>query len=217
MDYNKKNKNYKYDYIFINDGSTDNSGKILDENNIRHIDLIFNLGIGGAVQTGFKYAYNQKYDVAVQFDGDLQHKIEFVSNIVNPIVTQNINIVIGSRFIEKKDAFLSSRSRRVGIQIISKAIKLKTGKTIKDVTSGFRAIDIRTIELFCKEYPYEYPEPISTVRAITSGGGLAVKEISVEMNKRQAGKSSINSWKSMYYMFNVLISIIIMRKENKNE
>lgn len=205
--YNKTNK-IKYDYIFINDGSTDNSKKILDEYNIPHIDLICNLGIGGAVQTGYRYAYKNNYDIAVQYDGDGQHDINYVENIVNPIINNNINMCIGSRFIlPNSDGFKSSKSRRVGIKIISQFIKVCTGKKIYDPTSGFRAVDKKIIEIFANNYPTEYPEPVS--ETIVLKQKYNVKEVPVVMHDRNSGKSSIRAWKNIYYMVNVILSIFI--------
>lgn len=208
--YNKKNKT-NYDFIVINDGSTDNTGKILDENKLPHIDLVQNLGIGGAVQTGYKYAYDNDYDIAIQYDGDGQHDVSYVKNIIEPIISGKCDMCIGSRFVSKeKKGFQSSKSRRIGISIISFNIKLKTKKKIYDTTSGFRAINKNIISLFAKNYPTEYPEPISTVRVINSG--YKVSEEPVVMHERVSGKSSIGSWKNAYYMINVVLSIILSRK-----
>ena len=137
-EYNKKNKT-NYDMIVINDGSTDNTKKILKENNIPHINLIHNLGIGGAVQTGYKYAYENNYDIAVQFDGDGQHDVRYVEKIIKPIIEKKADLVIGSRFVEDIKTFKSTFARRVGIKIISCFMKFATHKKIHDTTSGFRA------------------------------------------------------------------------------
>ena len=211
--YNKKSKE-KLDVIVINDGSKDNTVKILDDNNIPHVNLIHNLGIGGAVQTGYKYAYNNDYDIAIQFDGDGQHDVNYVKDLVEPIINKKANMVIGSRFINKEeDGFKSSRARRLGIKLISSFIKLKTKKKIYDVTSGFRAVDKKLMSLFVEYYPTEYPEPISTVKAIKNK--YEVTEVPVKMKEREEGKSSISSWKNIYYMINVIITIIIMSKDHK--
>ena len=210
VDYNKTNKT-NYDVIVINDGSKDNTEKILIENKIPHIRLIHNLGIGGAVQTGYKYALENDYDIAVQFDGDGQHDINYVKNITDPIINGQANMVIGSRFIDKTISnFKSSSTRRLGINLISYFIKLKTGKKIYDTTSGFRAIDKSIIDLFSKDYPQEYPEPISTVNALTKK--YNVVEVFAKMKAREGGKSSISSWKNVYYMINVIMSIILLKK-----
>ena len=211
--YNKKYKTF-YDVIVINDGSKDNSKKILENNDIPHINLICNLGIGGAVQTGYKYALDNGYDIAIQFDGDGQHDINYVEKIINPIRKNKANMVIGSRFVNKnKEGFKSSRLRRIGINIISVFIKLKTRKKIYDVTSGFRAIDRKIMKLFTDYYPVEYPEPISTVNVLKNH--YIVDEVEVVMKEREAGKSSISSWKNAYYMINVILSIILMKGSKK--
>lgn len=209
--YNKKNDCY-LDYIVINDGSIDNTEKCLIDNSIPHIKLIHNLGIGGAVQTGYKYAYENGYDIAVQFDGDGQHDINYIDNILKPIITNKSDLVIGSRFIKKIDNnFESSFMRRMGISLISKVIFFKTKKKILDTTSGFRACNKDVIKLFSDDYPFEYPEPISTVDLLLHN--YRVEEVSVKMKKRKMGKSSISSWKNFYYMFNVLLSIIVLERE----
>ena len=205
-EYNKKNKT-NYDVIVINDGSTDNTKNILEKNNIPHINLIHNLGIGGAVQTGYKYAFENNYDIAIQFDGDGQHDVRYIKDLVSGIHQGN-DIVIGSRFIEDKSKFKSTKMRRVGINIISFFIKLFTGKKIYDTTSGFRACNKKIINIFANSYPTEYPEPISTVKVIKSG--FNIKELPVEMNERIGGVSSIHSWKKIYYMLTVILSIIII-------
>lgn len=204
--YNKQNK-LKYDYIFINDCSTDKSEKIFKENNINHINLIHNLGIGGAVQTGYKYALENNYDIAVQFDGDGQHDINYVSKIIEPIINKKSNMVIGSRFIDDSSDFKSTKMRRCGINLISFFIKLFTHKKIYDTTSGFRAVDKKLIAEFAKYYPIEYPEPVSTVTILKKG--YTISEVGVSMNERKEGTSSIKTWKSVYYMINVILSIIV--------
>ena len=207
--YNKKEKD-KIDVIVINDGSKDRTKDILIENNIPHINLISNLGIGGAVQTGYKYALDNDYDIDIQFDGDGQHDVNYVKDLITPIEEKKANMVIGSRFIEKtKDGFKSSKARRIGINIISFFIKLKTGKKIYDSTSGFRAIDKNILNLFKDYYPVEYPEPISSVNVLKEG--YTISEVPVVMKKREEGKSSISSWKNIYYMINVILSIILMK------
>lgn len=213
INYNKKYKT-NYECIVINDGSLDNTKNVLEDNNIPYIDLPMNLGIGGAVQTGYKYAYYNNYDIAIQYDGDGQHDVNYVKDIIKPIESDKNNLVIGSRFIKNdKDNFKSTKMRRVGINIISKLIKWKTKKKIYDTTSGFRAADKKVIELFANNYPTEYPEPISTVNALLSG--YSIDEVPVKMRPRLEGKSSISKLKSVYYMLNVILSIIIMKGKRK--
>ena len=208
LDYNKKNKT-NYDAVVINDGSTDRTEEICKENNIPYITLVHNLGIGGAVQTGYKYALKNNYDIAIQFDGDGQHDVRYVKNIVKPIKDGKANMVIGSRFIDKTSSdFQSSKARRAGINIISFFIKLVTGKKIYDTTSGFRAVDKDLIKRFAINYPVEYPEPVSTTEILKSG--YTIDEVPVSMNDRVGGVSSIRAWKNIYYMINVVLSIIII-------
>ncbi len=210
VSYNKHAKN-KLDVIFINDGSKDNTENILLENKINHIKLIQNLGIGGAVQTGYKYALYNDYDIAIQFDGDGQHDVNYVEALIKPILDGDADMTIGSRFIDSTSSeFKSSGMRRAGIKIISWCIKFKTRKKIYDTTSGFRAVNKRIIESFAVHYPLEYPEPISSVDVLLDGMNL--KEVPVSMNERVAGKSSIGSWKNIYYMINVTLSILLRKR-----
>lgn len=207
--YNKKSKDFKYDYIVINDGSKDDTENILIKENIPHIKLIHNLGIGGAVQTGYKYAKEKGYDIAVQFDGDGQHDINYVKNIVLPIINNKADFVIGSRFIDRSASkFKSTKSRQMGIKLISFFMKLVTRKKVFDTTSGFRACNKEIIRSFADSYPYEYPEPITTVELLKNKH--AFEEVPVSMNERTGGKSSIRAWKNVYYMINVIMSILII-------
>lgn len=209
LSYCSKKGNMKYDVIVINDGSTDNTESILNENNIPHIKLVHNLGIGGAVQTGYKYAYENDYDIAVQFDGDGQHDINCVSDIIKPIIENEADFTIGSRFIDNTSSnFKSTTSRQIGIKIISKFIKLVTEKKVYDTTSGFRACNKKIIEDFTYSYPLEYPEPITTTELLKKKYNL--KEIPVSMNERTGGTSSIKAWKNVYYMINVCLSILLV-------
>lgn len=204
----KTNKDYDYDIIVINDGSTDSTRKILEENNIPHISLIQNLGIGGAVQTGYKYAYKNGYDYAIQFDGDGQHDINYVKDILEPLKNKECNMVIGSRFIKKDtEGFKSSKARRLGISIISFFIKLVTHKKIYDTTSGFRAIDRNIIRIFAFDYPTDYPEPVSSVNVLKRH--YTIKEVPVLMHERTGGTSSIHALKNIDYMINVILAIIM--------
>ena len=209
IDYNKKNKT-NYEAIIINDGSSDKTEEICIKNHIPYITLIHNLGIGGAVQTGYKYALEHDYDIAVQFDGDGQHDISYVKDIIEPIIKENADMVIGSRFIDKSvSEFKSSRSRRMGINLISFFIKLVTGKKIYDTTSGFRAINKKLINYFAEDYPVEYPEPVSSTKVLKKK--YKIEEVPVSMNERTGGVSSLGKlWKQAYYMFNVILSIILV-------
>ncbi|WP_251231575.1 glycosyltransferase family 2 protein [Adlercreutzia aquisgranensis] len=196
-----------YDYLIVNDGSTDRTPQILDEINAPHIDLVENLGIGGAVQTGYIYALSHGYDVAVQFDGDGQHDVSYVEDIVSPLADGVADICVGSRFVGDESEFRSSRVRRMGISLLSASLKASTGQTIRDVTSGFRAVNRRALALFVRSYPSDYPEPESL--AFSLSHGLAVKEVPVRMHEREGGSSSINGLKSCYYMLKVGLSIFV--------
>ena len=196
------------DYVVINDGSKDDTLKILKENNLNYVSLIDNLGIGGAVQTGYKYAYEHGYDIAIQFDGDGQHDINFVPNICEDIVLGNCDMVIGSRYLDKKSSlFKSTLMRRIGSKIISFFIRITCFKKITDSTSGFRAVNRKIIEEFKEDYPIDYPEPQSTVSLLKKG--YKVKEVPVSMNERQGGKSSIRLFKTIDYMVKVCLAIVI--------
>lgn len=195
-----------FDYVVINDHSTDNTLEILRENNINHINLPANLGIGGAVQTGYLYAYENGYDTAVQVDADGQHDPKFLSMMLETMQKENADMVIGSRFIENK-GFQSTFARRIGIVYFTKLIKILTGAVITDPTSGLRMGNRKVIELFAKDYPRDYPEPESIVALLKRG--MKVKEVPVMMRERQGGVSSINLQKSVYYMIKVSMAILI--------
>jgi glycosyltransferase involved in cell wall biosynthesis len=207
INYNSKNK-ANYDVIVINDGSCDKTYEKLSKNSIPNINLIQNLGIGGAVQTGYKYACINNYDIAVQFDGDGQHDVNYISEIIKPIINKSANMVIGSRFIiPELKGFKSSTARRCGIKIISSIIKFLTGIKVYDPTSGFRAVDKNIIKLFADNYPTEYPEPVTEVSILKQK--YIINEVAVVMHCRTAGKSSISAWKNVYYMFNVTLAMLI--------
>ncbi len=195
-----------YDYIVVNDGSRDTTLDVCRSNGLNVLDLPMNLGIGGAVQAGHKYAQRFGYDIDIQLDGDGQHDPAYLDALVHEVVS-GADLVIGSRFLEKTDGFQSTFMRRVGITWLSAILKLCTGRHVSDPTSGFRACGRRAIDLFCASYPVDYPEPESIAVAIKSG--LSVKEVSVEMRERQGGTSSIGGLSSVYYMIKVSLAILI--------
>lgn len=202
-------ENYpQYDYVVVNDGSTDHTREICECEQYSYIDLPINLGIGGAVQAGYRYACDNDYDIAIQIDGDGQHNIAYADEMISLIAQNKADVVIGSRFIEKQ-GFQSSGSRRMGIKILSGFIKLCTGIKIQDVTSGFRAVNKKFIDIYCRDYPNDYPEPEAIVTAVMYQG--RIKEIPVVMNERQGGESSIRFWNSVYYMIKVTLAIFIRR------
>ena len=197
-----------FDYVIINDCSTDNTRQICIDNHFHYIDLPINQGIGGAVQTGYLYAYENGYDIAVQVDGDGQHNAAFLKKMAQVLTENKADMVIGSRFIEKK-GFQSSVTRRIGIRYFTCLIKLMTGKKIADPTSGLRMIGRDVIEIFAKLYPMDYPEPESVVDILCKG--KRVVEVPVLMRERQGGTSSIRMGKSVYYMIKVSLAIILCR------
>ncbi len=198
----------EYDYLIINDGSTDETESICKRRQYHYVSLPINLGIGGAVQTGYQYALEYEYDIAVQIDGDGQHNVDYIREMVDLIESGEADAVIGSRFVNK-EGFQSSIGRRIGIQFLSRLLQVLCFRRIKDVTSGFRAMDRRFIELFAGDYPSDYPEP-ETIMAIHMHGGV-IREIPVVMNERMEGTSSINAVKSIYYMVKVTLAICIRR------
>lgn len=207
-------KKHTLDYVVVNDGSKDNTKNVCLANNLNFIDLPVNLGIGGAVQAGYKYALYNDYDIAIQFDGDGQHDASYIERLVKEISNGN-DIAIGSRFVEELSEFKSTAARRIGINFLSHLIKLCTKKRIYDPTSGFRACNRTIIKEFAKDYPIDYPEPDTIVTIIKKG--YKVSEIPVKMNERKEGKSSLNSnlFQPIYYMIKVSIAIIISSMSTK--
>lgn len=202
-------KNYpQYDYVVINDGSKDNTKKICLENNYRLLDLPVNLGLAGGFQAGMKYAYQMDYDYAIQFDADGQHRPEYIESIVNKM-NEGYDIVIGSRFVnEKKDTSL----RMLGSRLISWAIKVTTGTSIKDPTSGMRMFNKAMIKECALNINYG-PEP-DTVSYLVKNGAK-VSEVQVQMDERIAGESYLNFVNSISYMVRMLISIVIIQNFRK--
>lgn len=203
-----------FDYVIINDCSKDNLKEVCNTLEYNIVNLPVNLGIGGGVQTGYKYAQDNNYDIAVQFDGDGQHDAKYIKRLIDYMQDNELDMVIGSRFIDK-EGFQSSRSRRCGINFLSGLIQVVTGKKILDVTSGFRAVNKAVIDQFCNYYPKDYPEPESIVDVVKQG--KKVGEVGVVMRERQGGESSINFAKSIYYMVKVSLAIIIAGLKRKGD
>lgn len=197
-----------FDYIVINDCSKDHTLEICRRNGIRVIDLPINLGIGGAVQTGYLYAVNNGYDVAVQFDGDGQHDAAYLDKMADTLEREKADMVIGSRFIEH-EGFQSSGVRRIGIRYFSLLTRLFFGQKISDATSGMRMCNRKVMELFVKDYPRDYPEPETVCRLLRKK--CKVVETPVIMRERTTGVSSISPTKSVYYMVKVSLAILIER------
>ena len=198
-----------YDYLVINDCSKDRTLQICRENGFNVVNLPINLGIGGAVQTGYRYAYENGYDIAVQMDGDAQHDASYLKGMEKVLLEENCDMVIGSRFIEKQ-GFQSNGMRRAGIRWFAGMTRLLFGQRITDSTSGMRMCGRRVMELFVKDYPRDYPEPETVCRLRRHK--FKVKEVPVVMRSRVGGKSSLASAKlSVYYMVKVTLAILIER------
>ena len=198
----------QYDYLIVNDGSTDRTKHICSQKNYHVINLVVNMGIGGAVQTGYRYARENNYDVAVQIDGDGQHDVSFLQEMLSFIENGDADVVIGSRFVEK-EGFQSSAVRRIGINFLSILGKLLTGVRVRDITSGYRAVNAKFINIFATDYPADYPEPEAMV--ITAVYGGRIREYPVIMKEREFGTSSITFKKACYYMCKVSLAMIIRR------
>jgi glycosyltransferase involved in cell wall biosynthesis len=204
-----KSTKIKLNYIVINDGSSDKTAEVLEDEKIPHINLIENLGIGGAVQTGYKYASEKNYDIAIQFDGDGQHDVYSVSNLINPLINNEADLVVGSRYINSdENNFKSTIMRQFGIKLISFFIKMVTGKKIFDTTSGYRAVNKELINYFSDNYPLSYPEPESEAQILKKG--YRIKEVPAKMFERKYGESSIDAFKSIMYMIEVISSILMI-------
>ena len=196
------------DILVMNDCSTDGTEAVLQELGVNHLSFPVNLGIGGGVQAGYQYARDHGYDIAVQFDGDGQHEAKYLKELMEPVLSGEADIAIGSRFVEH-EGFQSSAARRVGIGILSGLIRLLSGVKVLDVTSGMRAVNRRFIEEYAEHYAQDYPEPEALLYA-----GLRkarIREVPVRMRERENGKSSISALRSVYYMVKVSLALIIGR------
>lgn len=205
-----RNNNVFADVIVVNDGSKDNTYFEAKKAGAEVINLSENLGIGGAVQTGYIYALNKGYDVAVQIDGDGQHDPKDLENLIKRMEESNFDMIIGSRFVEETN-YIPSIFRAMGIRYFSKLVSLLCGSDYYDTTSGYRLINKKAIKLFAKYYPKDYPEVETIVYAYKNG--LKVKEIGVNMRQRHEGKSSITPIKSAYYMIKVTLSTLIIAQK----
>lgn len=198
-------ENYpQYDYVVVNDGSKDNTVKLCKENNFNLIDLPINLGLAGAFQAGMKYAYKRGYKYALQFDGDGQHRPEYIEDMLEKIKDNN-DIVIGSRFVSEKK---EKSARMMGSRLISLAIKLTTGKKIADPTSGMRLFNQKMIEKFANSMNYG-PEPDTVAFLIKNK--YNVSEVQVKMDDRIAGESYLNLKRSIEYMIKMGFSIMLIQ------
>lgn len=194
------------DILVVNDGSLDLTSAVARQKGAFVLDLSHNLGIGAAMQSGYKFAYKRGYDVAVQCDADGQHRPGEIKKIVDVLFNEDVDMVVGSRYLRKK-RFRSMFFRRLGILVFSKILSFIIGQRLTDTTSGFRAVNREVIKSFARYYPDDYPEPEAIV--LLHREGFRIKEVSVNMNGRKGGSSSITGFRPVYYMIKVLLAIFI--------
>jgi glycosyltransferase involved in cell wall biosynthesis len=195
-----------FDIVVVDDGSLDRTAGVAADRGAHVLRLPFNLGIGGAVQTGFRFAFEQGFDIAVQIDGDGQHDPQQLPKILQPVLDGEADICVGSRFTGE-GAYRSSFARRVGIRIFARIVSLVVRQKVTDTTSGFRAVNRKGIALFAADYPHDYPEVEATVMSVKHK--LRLMEVPVEMRERGGGTSSITALRSVYYMTKVLLAIFV--------
>ena len=198
--------NTNYDYVIVNDGSKDKTKEICEKNNFNLISLPVNYGLTSAIQVGMKYAKENDYDIAIQFDGDGQHEARYLNEMAEIMQRENVDMLIGSRFINN-EGFQSSGIRRMGINFFASLMKILFGQRISDSTSGMRMCNRKVMKNFIDDYPRDYPEPETTARLLHNH--FKIKEIPVQMRERQGGVSSISPGKSIYYMVKVTLAILI--------
>lgn len=207
-------ENDGWDILVINDASTDKTSDIARETGFADvIDLPYNLGIGGCVQTGFRYARRQGYDYALQFDGDGQHSVEEIQKLLDLVMSGDADVAIGSRFRRKHDGFKSSSTRRIGIRIFEWFSFILIRQRITDHTSGFRAYNRKALVFLADFYPSDFPEP--EVVILLGRNGFTIKETFTQMHERRGGVSSIPITKGPYYMIKVLLSMFMSAIRSK--
>ena len=195
-----------FEIVVVDDGSTDRTAEVAGRQGARVIRLPFNLGIGGAVQTGFRYAWQNGFDIAVRVDGDGQHDPAQLGPVVEPVLAGDADIAVGSRFAGAA-GYRSSRSRRVGIRLLAWVVSGLVRQRLTDTTSGFQAVNRLGIKLFAADYPHDYPEVEATV--LLAKHRLRLREVPVSMRERVGGRSSIGAVASIYYMVKVLLAIFV--------
>jgi glycosyltransferase involved in cell wall biosynthesis len=195
------------DIVVVDDGSTDGTAAAATAKNVHVLRLPFNLGIGGAVQTGFRFAFENGYDLAVRVDGDGQHDPSQLGRLIAPVVSGEADIAVGSRFAMDPAGYRSSRTRRVGIRLLAAVVSRIVGQRVTDTTSGFQALNRLGIALFARDYPHDYPEVEATVMVFRHR--LRLLEVPVTMRERGGGASSITTLRSIYYMIKVLLAIFV--------
>ena len=195
------------DVVVVDDASSDETAAVARSHGATVLRLPFNVGIGGAVQTGFRYALAEGYDRAVRLDGDGQHDAREIPKLLEPVERGEADLVIGSRFAEGEASYRPPFARRIGIRVFARLVSLLSGQHVTDTTSGFVALDRVGIELFAREYPHDYPEVEATLVALRSG--LRLAQVQVEMRERETGASSITFVRSLYYIVKVLLALLV--------
>jgi glycosyltransferase involved in cell wall biosynthesis len=195
------------DIVVVDDGSVDGTAAVAAAKHVRVLRLPFNLGIGGAVQTGFRFAFENGYDLAVRVDGDGQHDPSQLGRLIAPVLAGEADIAVGSRFAADASGYRSSRTRRVGIRLLAAVVSRIVGQRVTDTTSGFQALNRHGIALFARDYPHDYPEVEATVMVFRHR--LRLLEVPVTMRERGGGRSSITTLRSIYYMVKVLLAIFV--------
>jgi len=195
------------DVVVIDDCSTDETADVAESHGATVLRLPFNVGIGGAVQTGIRYARDEGYEVAVRLDGDGQHAASEIPRILAPVEAGDADLVIGSRFVDPGGAYRPPFARRVGIGIFARLVSILGGQRVTDTTSGFVALDRAGIELFATQFPHDYPEVEATLVALRSG--LRVTQVQVDMRERTTGSSSITFVRSLYYIVKVMLALLV--------
>ncbi len=192
--------------LVVNDGSSDNTGPLARGFGANVIDMPYNVGIGGVMQTGFIHALREGFEAAIQFDGDGQHRADEISKILRPWKIEGADLVVGSRFLSE-EGFTSSVQRRIGAKILSFVVTALIRKKITDTTSGFRLYGRKAIEFFADYYPEDYPEVEALILAHKKG--FRIKEVAARLDPRATGKSSITTTRAVYYMVKVLLAILV--------
>jgi len=196
----------EFEVIVVDDGSHDRTAEVAAAAGAHVVSHPYNLGIGGAVQTGLQYARDQDFQVAVQVDGDAQHDPSEIPKLLAPILEDRADLVVGSRFLGDGD-YRPPVSRLLGIRLLARIVSLIVGQRVTDTTSGFRAANRRAIDLFAADYPHDYPEVEATVLVVRHR--LRMVEVPVRMRLRTTGSSSITFRSSAYYMYKVLLALFI--------
>jgi glycosyltransferase involved in cell wall biosynthesis len=194
------------DVVVVSDGSVDRTAEVAAEHGAHVVQLPFNLGIGGAVQTGFQYAHENGYELVVRCDGDGQHDPSELPKVLAPVLAGEADIAVGSRFAGGT-GYRSSATRRVGIHLLAVIVSAIARQRVTDTTSGFQALNRKALDLFAADYPHDYPEVEGMVMTIKHR--LRLTEVPVTMREREHGRSSITALRSIYYMAKVFVALFV--------